>query len=89
MKELVHVFKVLNVCADRTEEQEIYEQPMIDILGLCALPFLKEKASDEVTYEQIVVESISQLGEVSCNIQHVFRCEVLLLWRHWGNHGYY
>ena len=62
MKDLVQVFKILNVCADRVNEQPRYEQFIVDILKICSLPFLKEKSSDELIYEQIVVESISQLG---------------------------
>lgn len=62
MKDLVQVFKVLNVCADRVNEQPRYEQFIVDILKLCSLPFLKEKSSDELVYEQIVIESVSQLG---------------------------
>ncbi|XP_041367843.1 cilia- and flagella-associated protein 69-like [Gigantopelta aegis] len=62
MKELVQVFKLLNICADRVEEQPLYEQPIIELLMICSLPFLKEKSSDEMVYEQIVVESVSQLG---------------------------
>ncbi|KAK7110003.1 cilia- and flagella-associated protein 69-like isoform X2 [Littorina saxatilis] len=62
MKELVQVFKILNVCADRVENQPLYEQPIMDILRQCSLPYLKEKSSDELVYEQIVVESVSQLG---------------------------
>ena len=62
MKDLVQVFKILNVCADRVSEQPRYEQFLIDILKICSLPFLKEKSSDELIYEQIVIESISQLG---------------------------
>ena len=63
MKDLVQVFKILNVCADRVNEQPRYEQFLIDILKICSLPFLQEKSSDELIYEQIVIESISQLGK--------------------------
>ncbi|KAI8777748.1 cilia- and flagella-associated protein 69 isoform X1 [Biomphalaria glabrata] len=62
MKDLVEMFKILNVCADRVEAITIYEKPILDILKLCSIPFLMEKTSDELVYEQIVVESISQLG---------------------------
>lgn len=62
MKELVQIFKILNVCADRVHSHPLYEQPIIDILKICGLPYLMEKASDELVFEQIVVESISQLG---------------------------
>ncbi|KAK3109030.1 hypothetical protein FSP39_021501 [Pinctada imbricata] len=62
MKDLVQVFKILNVCSDRVVEQPLYEQMICDILRICSLPFLKEKSSDELVYEQIVTESVSQLG---------------------------
>ena len=65
MKDLVQVFKILNVCADRVDSNPIYEQPILEILKLCSLPFLMEKSSDELVYEQIVVESVSQLGMFS------------------------
>ena len=63
MKDLVLVFKILNVCSDRVEEHPLYVAPMLDILKICSKPFLKEKTSDETSYEQIAVESVSQLGE--------------------------
>ena len=44
------------------EEQRCYEDPMSDILKLCTLPFLCERASDESSYEQISTEAVSQLG---------------------------
>ncbi|KAL5007038.1 hypothetical protein ScPMuIL_015844 [Solemya velum] len=62
MKEMVQVFKILNVCADRVEEQPEFETLICQILKICSLPFLKEKSSDELVFEQIVVESVSQLG---------------------------
>lgn len=63
MKDLVQLFKILNICADRVDANPVYEKPILEILKLCSLPFLMEKSSDELVYEQIVVESISQLGE--------------------------
>ena len=62
MKDLVSVFKILNVCADRIEEEPEYKQPMLDMLVICSYPFLKEKTSDETSYQQISVESVAQLG---------------------------
>lgn len=62
MKDLVQVFKILNVCSDRLNEQPRYEQFIIDIVKICSLPFLQEKCSDELVFEQIVTESVSQLG---------------------------
>ncbi len=71
MKDLVAIFKILNVCADRISVNPVYVQPMLDLLQLCRFPFLKERASDETSYNQIAVESISQLGtcEVWTNAQ--------------------
>ena len=62
MKDLVQVFKVLNTCADRVDEQPRYEQFIVEILKICSLPFLQEKSSDELVFEQIVTESVSQIG---------------------------
>ena len=64
MKDLVGVFKILNLCADRVDNHPIYITPMLDILKICSLPFLKEKSSDETAYEQIAIESIAQLGKI-------------------------
>ena len=65
MKDLVVIFKILNVCADRIEDHPVYVEPMLGLLKLCRFPFLKEKSSDETSYEQIAAESVSQLGRKS------------------------
>ena len=65
MKDLVAVFKILNVLADRVDAHPIYTQPLIDILQICSLPFLKERASDETSYKKIARESVAQLGATS------------------------
>jgi len=80
MKDLVSVFKIMNVCADRVEGNPYYIQPMTEILHLCSAPFLKEKSSDEMAYEQIAVESIAQLGylmRVPCNEIRIQICDTL------------
>jgi hypothetical protein len=68
MKDLVQVCKILNTCADRMPDQPLYEQLIVELLKICSYPFLKEKSSDELVYEQIVTESVSQLGK-----KHYFR----------------
>jgi hypothetical protein len=68
MKDLVQVCKILNTCADRMPDQPLYEQLIVELLKICSYPFLKEKSSDELVYEQIVTESVSQLGK-----EHYFR----------------
>ena len=62
MKDLVSVLALLNVCADRISTQQAYIEPMCQIIKLCSIPLLKQKASDEGTYEQIAVESLAMLG---------------------------
>ena len=62
MRDLVSVFKILNVCADRVDENPAYVGAVSDILRLCSLPFLKEKISDELSFAQIAVECVEQLA---------------------------
>ncbi|XP_078083842.1 cilia- and flagella-associated protein 69 isoform X2 [Mustelus asterias] len=61
IKDLVQVFKILNICAEKVRDQDDYVQPICDILKLCGLPFLMEKSSDESNFTQVVSESISQM----------------------------
>ncbi|XP_051872151.1 cilia- and flagella-associated protein 69-like [Pristis pectinata] len=62
IKDLVQVFKILNLCAEKVKDQDAYVQPICKILKLCGLPFLKEKSTDESNFAQVVSESISQMG---------------------------
>uniref|UniRef100_K7G727 Cilia and flagella associated protein 69 n=1 Tax=Pelodiscus sinensis TaxID=13735 RepID=K7G727_PELSI len=62
LKDLAHIFKILNLCAEKIQDQEAFIEPTCDILKLCGLPFLKKKLSDEVNYTPITLESIAQLG---------------------------
>ncbi|XP_039593272.1 cilia- and flagella-associated protein 69-like [Polypterus senegalus] len=62
LKDVVQMFRILNLCAEKIKEHPDYINPVYEIIKLCGLPFLKEKSSDEMNYAQIVTESISQLG---------------------------
>lgn len=62
MKDLVLVFKILNILADKVSEIPSYAELMSELLHLCSFSYLKEKASDGISYEQIAVESTDQLG---------------------------
>lgn len=80
MKDLVLVFKILNVCADKVADVPSYVAPMSELLRLCSLPYLKEKTSDETSYEQIAIESTDQLGylmRVPCKRLRLQICETL------------
>ena len=68
LKDLVELFKILNICADRLDDHEAYLKPLLEILKIVAKPFLKEKSSDESAYEQIAIESISQLGKTTSHL---------------------
>ena len=73
MPDLVAVFKILNILADRVDEHPIYVSPIIEILKICSLPFLKEKSSDEMSYETIAIESVAQLGNACVTLQQKHR----------------
>ena len=62
MKDIVLVFQILNVCSDSLANVPAYEEPMSALLHLCRLPYLKEKTSDETSYEQMAIECTEQLG---------------------------
>ncbi|XP_064836005.1 cilia- and flagella-associated protein 69-like isoform X2 [Oncorhynchus masou masou] len=62
LKELADVFKILYICAEKSNDHPEYTSVLCDLLKICRLPFLKEKTSDEVTYAQTVKESFSQMG---------------------------
>lgn len=67
LKDLVELFKILNICIDRVDGNECYLKPLLEMLKIVGKPFFKEKTSDESNYEQIAIESISQLGKyASC-----------------------
>ncbi|KAG9339162.1 hypothetical protein JZ751_024020 [Albula glossodonta] len=62
LKEIVDIFKILNICVEKSEDNTEYTLIMCDILKICGLPLLKQKTTDEVNYAKIVKESLSQMG---------------------------
>nr|XP_046273935.1 cilia- and flagella-associated protein 69-like isoform X2 [Scatophagus argus] len=62
LKELTGISKILNVCAEKVKDHPEYVPILCEALQLCRLPFLKEKASDELNYAQDVIEFFSHLG---------------------------
>lgn len=78
MKDLVLVFRILNICADRVQDVPRYAGPMAEFLRLCSLPYLKEKESDELCFEQIAIESTDQLGMKRFRILVIFKIFVTL-----------
>ncbi|XP_054996996.1 cilia- and flagella-associated protein 69 [Sorex araneus] len=64
LRDLAQIFKLLNLCARKIENQPVFIESAYSILKLCGLPFLKKKASDEVTYAEETAKSIGLLGDL-------------------------
>ncbi|XP_029299716.1 LOW QUALITY PROTEIN: cilia- and flagella-associated protein 69 [Cottoperca gobio] len=62
LKELTCIAKILNICAEKVTDHPEYLPILCEALQICRLPFLKEKASDELNYAQDVIEFLSHLG---------------------------
>ncbi|KFP58940.1 Uncharacterized protein C7orf63, partial [Cariama cristata] len=62
LKDLAQIIKILNLCAEKINEQEAFTEPLCELIKLCGLPFQKKKLSDEVSYSMAVSKSIAQLG---------------------------
>ncbi|NXV73629.1 CFA69 protein, partial [Atlantisia rogersi] len=62
LKNLEQIIEILNLCAEKMNEQEAFAEPLCELIKLCGLPFQKKKLSDEVSYSQAVSKSIAQLG---------------------------
>ncbi|NXA20443.1 CFA69 protein, partial [Ibidorhyncha struthersii] len=62
LKDLAQIIEILNLCAEKLNEQEAFTEPLCELIKLCGLPFQKKKLSDEVSYSMAVSKSIAQLG---------------------------
>ncbi|MCI4381536.1 hypothetical protein PGIGA_G00253140 [Pangasianodon gigas] len=62
LRDLSDVFQILNICAEKSEEHPEYASVLRDLIHICRLPFLKEKASDEMNYAGVVTDSLSHMG---------------------------
>ncbi|XP_045144768.1 cilia- and flagella-associated protein 69 isoform X2 [Echinops telfairi] len=64
LRDLAQMFKILNLCSGKIENQPLFVDCACDVLKLCGLPFLKKKASDEITYAEDTANSIALLGDL-------------------------
>ncbi|XP_036184152.1 cilia- and flagella-associated protein 69 isoform X1 [Myotis myotis] len=64
LRDLAQIFKILNLCAEKIENQPPFLEPAYNIIKLCGLPFLKKKVSDEITYAEDTAKSIALLGNL-------------------------
>ncbi|NWW80136.1 CFA69 protein, partial [Climacteris rufus] len=62
LKAIAQISKILNLCAEKTNEQEAFTEPLCELIKLFGLPFQKKKSSDEGSYSFEVSQSIAQLG---------------------------
>ncbi|XP_054674460.1 cilia- and flagella-associated protein 69 isoform X2 [Grus americana] len=62
LKDLAQIIEILNLCAEKMNEQEAFTEPLCELIKLCGLPFQKNKLSDEVSYSVAVSKCIAQLG---------------------------
>ncbi|NXY91075.1 CFA69 protein, partial [Alcedo cyanopectus] len=61
LKALAQVTEILNICAEKINE-EVFTEPLCELIKLYGLPFQKKKLSDELSYSSIVSNSIAHLG---------------------------
>ncbi|XP_034747692.1 cilia- and flagella-associated protein 69-like isoform X2 [Etheostoma cragini] len=62
LKDLTGISKILNICAEKVTDHPEYVPVLCEALQICRLPFLKEKASDELNYAQDVIDFLSHMG---------------------------
>ncbi|NXC09871.1 CFA69 protein, partial [Orthonyx spaldingii] len=62
LKDIVRITDILNLCAEKVNDQEAFTEPLCELIQLFGLPFQKKKSSDEVKYSVEVSQSIAQLG---------------------------
>ncbi|XP_028453342.1 cilia- and flagella-associated protein 69 isoform X1 [Perca flavescens] len=62
LKDLTGITKILNICAEKVTDHPEYVPVLCEAIQICRLPFLKEKASDELNYAQDVIEFLSDMG---------------------------
>ncbi|NXI28777.1 CFA69 protein, partial [Sterrhoptilus dennistouni] len=62
LKNVAQITEILNLCAEKINEQEAFTEPLCALIKLFELPFQKKKSSDEENYSVEVSQSIAQLG---------------------------
>ncbi|KAM6899608.1 cilia- and flagella-associated protein 69 [Xenentodon cancila] len=62
LRELKGIAQVLSICAEKVTEHPEYVPILCDALKICGLPFLKERASDELNYAQDATDFLSHMG---------------------------
>ena len=76
MKDGVKIVKIFNILADKIETDETYIPSLCSLLKDFQYPFVKEKASDEIVYEQVIVECLANLGYLFRMPNKIIRSEI-------------
>ncbi len=76
MKDVVKIVKIFNIMADKIETDETYIPSLCSLLKVFQYPFVKEKASDELIYEQVIVECLANLGYLFRMPNNTIRAEI-------------
>ncbi|XP_063003583.1 cilia- and flagella-associated protein 69 [Elgaria multicarinata webbii] len=85
VNDLTQISKILNLCAERIQLDNVFIEPTCEILKLYGLPFYKKKLSDEVNYAVEVQESIAELGylmRVPCSQVRIQICKCIISFYH-------
>jgi hypothetical protein len=62
MKDVAKIVKLFNILADKIDSNEAYLASITTLLRVFQNPFFKEKSSDEMVYEQLIAECVSNIG---------------------------
>ncbi|XP_026537161.1 cilia- and flagella-associated protein 69 [Notechis scutatus] len=66
LNDLAQISKILNLCVEKIQVDNVFIEITCEILKLYGLPFYKKKLSDEGKYAKEVQESIAQFGNIRC-----------------------
>ncbi|XP_037548992.1 cilia- and flagella-associated protein 69-like [Nematolebias whitei] len=64
LRELTDLSRILNICAEKTTDHHEYAAVLCEALKICSLPFVKERASDELNFTQAVTEFLSNMARL-------------------------
>ncbi|KAG8138903.1 hypothetical protein E2320_001695 [Naja naja] len=85
LNDLAQISKILNLCVEKIQVDNVFIEITCEILKLYGLPFYKKKLSDEGKYAKEVQESIAQFGNlirVPCSQIRIQICKCIISFYH-------
>jgi hypothetical protein len=64
IRELEELTRLLAACNKHVRQNDMYIEPLCDVVKLCGKPFLKVKASDESEHGNTIVTVMTELGMI-------------------------